>query len=103
GVDREAIVGGPVQHGLAAAAQDGDVEGADLDLLQDLDSTAGRCRREAQIQDLRLRMRLPEEPLECPPSTLFDFLRNGREWHHPAEAVRLAVTAAACPVMHHPL
>ena len=49
GVDREAIVGGPVQHGLAAAAQDGDVEGADLDPLQDLDSTAGRCRREAQI------------------------------------------------------
>ena len=76
-VDGEAIFRGPVEDGLAAAAQHGDVQRAHLDLLQhDGRARLQRPPGEGEVEDRGLRVRLAEEPLERPPSALFDFLRD---------------------------
>jgi hypothetical protein len=50
GVDGEAVVGGPIQDGLAAATQDRDVERLDLDLLQHLGRAGGLGATGREVQ-----------------------------------------------------
>ena len=94
GIDRKAVSGCPVEHGLSAAPQHGDVECANFDLLQDFGGSSGGPGL-AKVQGERLRMGFAREPLQRPASTLFDFIGNGRQRNDPAEAVRLTRIAEA--------
>jgi hypothetical protein len=94
-IHREAIVGAPIEYGLATATQDRDVERLHFHLLDDLRSRGDRGVRSRCGDEKRLRMRLTDEPLECPGTALLDLQRNGGQGDDPTEILNVALVREA--------
>src|SRR5260221_5825519 len=76
-VQEEVIAACPIQHLLAAAAQDGDIEGFDLDLLKHLCGISGCCGTE-EYSVLYHGVGFELKALQCPGATFFDVDRHCR-------------------------
>src|SRR6266571_6391793 len=101
-IQKEAVFGGPVQHGLPTASQNRDIERFDLHLLQYFYTRSCRsssiiCSKEAY----GFGMGFAEEALQRPCAALLDLDGYGRERYDPAQVrTRMRVVLLVCEASH---
>ena len=79
GREPEAVLGRPLADGRAAAPEDGDVQGVDLDLLEDLGGPLRTGRTAHRVEPRPRWVRLADETLERPIAPALDRGRDAGE------------------------
>src|SRR6266436_8877579 len=97
-VQEEVIAVCPIQHLLATAAQDGDIEGFDLDLFKHLCGTSGWCGSESYLV-LYHGVGFAFKALQGPGATFFDVDRYCRQGYDPSDVGGIALVGEAGQVV----